>query len=278
MVPAQAAREMIERLTAQPDTLSLSTVLADAYPSSGPELLQNRDLRRRVLERIATAPHSSEASALERFPMDEVAPVANLFVGKIKSQLRFSESFHWLQKHPKRLDLTALIDRIRVWRTMDPMQLSELIHLLHRYGPDEVLSELAMDNELYVAPGPNLGPSKAYDSQAEIALIGLAYRKTEETLGSSGFEKALLKVLDILLTSTTIHISVYHAIIDLLMRVWLPKNVETRLKLASLARQLAEHLMSLSGVTSRTLDNTIGSLNLWADKLESMRFNKSNNY
>ncbi len=56
LAPAPVARAMIERLICQPDSLSLSTVLAEAYLSVGPELSQDTEFRRRVLERIALAP------------------------------------------------------------------------------------------------------------------------------------------------------------------------------------------------------------------------------
>ena len=56
LAPAPAARSMIQNLINQPDTLSLSTVLADAYLSAGPEVLQDDQFRHQVLERIALAP------------------------------------------------------------------------------------------------------------------------------------------------------------------------------------------------------------------------------
>jgi hypothetical protein len=50
------ARTMIEKLSDQPDSLELASVLTEAYLSAGPELLQDATFRRRVLERIAIAP------------------------------------------------------------------------------------------------------------------------------------------------------------------------------------------------------------------------------
>jgi hypothetical protein len=76
LAPSPAVRSLIERLVAQSDTLFLSTVLTEAYLSAGPDLSQDSRLRRRVLERIAIAPASRWPGNLQRFPTDEVAPIA----------------------------------------------------------------------------------------------------------------------------------------------------------------------------------------------------------
>jgi hypothetical protein len=104
LAPAPAVRDMIERLIDQPDTRSLSTVLAEAYLLAGPELAQDRAFRRRILERLASAPWTWPSS-LGRFPADEVAPIAHLLVGKTESESAPSESHHWLSDHPELLDI-----------------------------------------------------------------------------------------------------------------------------------------------------------------------------
>lgn len=125
LAPAPATRDMIGRLIAQSDTHSLSGVLAEAYLSAGPELSQDHELRRRVLERIAIAP-GRWPSQLNRFPTSEIALIANEFVGKIKSQ-GVSEAHHWLFKHPDFLDVTFLAKRLRGWGRMNPYQTAELM-------------------------------------------------------------------------------------------------------------------------------------------------------
>jgi hypothetical protein len=90
--PTPAARRVIERLLSQPNTMILSTVLAEAYLSAGPELSQDKAFRRRVLERIAIGATATRP-VLGRFPPDEVAPIAHRVIGKIQSN-HFSESFY----------------------------------------------------------------------------------------------------------------------------------------------------------------------------------------
>lgn len=55
LAPVPAARAMIERLIAQPDSFALSGVLVEAYLSAALELSQDHQLRHRVQERIAIA-------------------------------------------------------------------------------------------------------------------------------------------------------------------------------------------------------------------------------
>jgi hypothetical protein len=92
---ANAARDMIKRLIAQPNTEALSRVLADAYLSSGPKLSQDKKLRRTVLDRIAVAPADRQLPALNQFPSDEVAPIANQLVTSVDSD-ETSEAYVWL--------------------------------------------------------------------------------------------------------------------------------------------------------------------------------------
>jgi predicted NACHT family NTPase len=82
--PTPAARRVIELPVSQPNTSTLSTVLAEAYLSAGPELSQDKAFRRRVLERsaIAATPQGPEPR-LMRFPPDEVAPIAHRLRGHL---------------------------------------------------------------------------------------------------------------------------------------------------------------------------------------------------
>jgi len=204
LAPVPAARDMIERLIAKPDSRSLSTILAEAYLSVGVELSQDREFRRRVLERIAIAPVSARfPGELMRFPEDEVAPIAHLAVGKIASNLRVSEAHGWLNGYSARLDVVSLVERLRAWRTMNSIQISELIHLLHSFAPDTVLAEMASDTDMYTAPGPTF-ETGSYGSQAEVALIGLSHSAIVERPNSPGFNAALLQVLRALVNSKSI--------------------------------------------------------------------------
>jgi hypothetical protein len=170
LAPAPAARDMIERLIAQSDSHSLSAVLAEAYLSAGPELSQDYKLRRNVLERIAIAPMVweprtlGESKTLDRFSKDEVAPIANLFIGKIESNLRTSGAYSWLHDYPELAEWKLLTKRLQTWQRMNSIQVAELIYLLHADGPDTVLAEIVSDADMYASPGPRF-LSIEYNSQ-----------------------------------------------------------------------------------------------------------------
>jgi hypothetical protein len=188
---------MIECLIAQSDTHLLSTVLTEAYLSSGPELSQDVQLRRRVLERIAIAPASemSNNAELERFPPDEIAPVVNEFVGTTASS-ELSECHDWLVSRRGVLDVEHQAQKLKKWRERNPWALSELVYFVHREGPAPLLMRLASDVAMYESPGPTF-PGFSYSCQAEIALLGLMER--EDTVGSSPeFDSTLLQIFRIL--------------------------------------------------------------------------------
>ncbi|MCX6634056.1 MAG: hypothetical protein NT090_03030, partial [Acidobacteria bacterium] len=111
MASLPAARDLLDHLMAQPDTKSLGAVLAEVYLSGRPELAKGRNLRSRVLERIAVCPVSPLFSGTElaRFPGSEVAPVANEWLGRTQNSIRVSESFRWLDDNPKALNVDTLV-------------------------------------------------------------------------------------------------------------------------------------------------------------------------
>ncbi len=78
LAPAPVVRAMLERLMAQDDSPEIAAVLADAYFTSGVEIHQDRDLRTRIVNRLAVA---TATLALNRFPVEEVAPIANSAIG-----------------------------------------------------------------------------------------------------------------------------------------------------------------------------------------------------
>jgi NACHT domain len=130
----------------------------------------------KLLEQIAIGAASrGPQPALMRFLPDEVAPIANRLIGKIQSN-HISESHHWLLDHPERIQPEILAKRLRKWRSMSPFQATELIHLLHASGPNTLLVEMAANTDMYTATGPSFDSGEAYNSQTEIALIGLSRR------------------------------------------------------------------------------------------------------
>jgi len=84
LATTSAARTIIEQLIAQEDTEALSDVLAQAYLATGQKFTLDHGFRQKVLERIAVLP-SSRRPVLEHFPEEEVAPIANRFLGTIES-------------------------------------------------------------------------------------------------------------------------------------------------------------------------------------------------
>jgi hypothetical protein len=276
-----AVRDLIERLIAQPDTESLAEVLAEAYLSTGSELAQDRDLRRRVLERVAIAPRSWDAQALNRFPKEEVAPIAHALVGTIQSSFTTSESHRWLTAHPELVEATSVWKRLQAWQSMTPMQLSELVHLLHKFAPDEMLTEIVKFPSLYTSIGPifednNISDS-AYQTQGEIAFIGLLTRNTSEvSIQRGGFETALCMSMQILLNSQQINWATLHRIDNFLetltAKILTAWDINTKQEFALLARQLADHIetVQLSKEPIEIRESSITALKVWANRLEGV--------
>jgi hypothetical protein len=280
LAPAPADRDMIERLIAQRDTLALSTVLTEAYLSTSPELLQDQKLRQRVLERIAIAPTNESDGNLMRFPSEEVAPIANHSIGKLKSELSVSESMYWFRDHQELLDITVLSARLREWQRMKPVQVTELIFLLHAFGPEHILAEMALDTSMYAASGLKFENGEYFNLQAEIALAALAIRQIDATASSSGVNAALLQILHILLISEKFTFWIVFndtgtSSLKNLSTLPPPEDISTWPEFASLARRLAERFAEIKDteleretVKLEARDPTVAALNFWADSLD----------
>lgn len=267
LAPAPAAREVIEKLMACPDSESLSSVLAEAYLSAGAELSQDASLRCRVIERIAVAPEA-RGSVLGRFPVDEVKPIANLLVGVAAHGLDTSGAYTWFCVNPNFLNEAILLRRIGDWRRMHPIQLGELVHLLHQHGSAKSLMQLARIPELYSAPGPTFGPGRpAYGSQAEIALMGLLGRDLKSP-PTQAWELAVLEILRVLskanLGDQNGFIFSLTRVLERFVTIPPPRDPDLRLEYMKLARKLAgkPELRKLQQ-SSKVVD----LLNEWADSL-----------
>ncbi len=197
VAPAPAAREMIERLIDQPNSGSLAVVLAEAYLAAGPELREDAELRQRVLTRIAVAPSGKRmGKVLDRFDPAEVAPIANLHVGTVEIPNDLSGAYGFLWNHEDLFDITNGTRRLKAWREMTPMQVTELVHLIHSYAREDALAEVAAWTEMYESCGPRFDPGYEYTCQAEIALIGLAKGSSRDRRKeSSGAGAAMLASL-----------------------------------------------------------------------------------
>jgi len=278
LTTTSAARTMIEQLIAQDDTEALFDVLAQAYLAAGQALAQDGDLRQKVMERIAVAPGSraliDHRSALDHFPEEEVAPLANRLLGAIESDINMSGSYYWLIDHSNKLDLSLLLEKLRAWKDMNPFQLAELIDIVHIFGSDSLLLEMAADKNMYASPGPTLKNGSKYGNQAEIAIFGIARRK--KIRPSPGVDTVLLQILRILGKQKAFKGSLRTCIplsgfLEKYTEKGFPKKVQTWEELALLARTLAEHLPKserpLFG-REKYFEKSISLLNSWADSLE----------
>lgn len=270
-----AVRHLIEQLVAQPDTESLGEVLAEAYLSAGSGLAQDQELRRRILERIAVSPGSWEAQPLNRFPVAEVAPITNTLIGMIQSEITISESLIWLSEHPNFLKVRPLVKRLQSWKNMTSIRIADLIYLVHRFAPDEILIDIAKDKALYSSEGPVFGRgSDTYFSQAEIALIGLSLSNVSRSK-LEGLKVCLRQIIRVFISKDDISWFSLHSINDFLREEifeisassW---SLDEKQEFASLARDLAIHLMTIKTKEGpiNAQGSAVSALNRWADLLE----------
>ncbi|MEH1797505.1 NACHT domain-containing protein [Nostoc sp.] len=272
-----AVRDLIEQLIAQPDTEFLSGVLTEAYLSGGSELAQDKDLRRRVLERVAIAPTGSKGTeSLNRFPQEEVAPIANALVGCIRSNNMLSESYVFLHLHPTIVNADFLLVRLQTWRSMTPFQVSEIIYLLHKLAPDEILAKMAKVTDLYTSVGATFKDGVVYYSQAEVAFLGLLSRDFANRQVTEGFKAVFSIIMTVLCNSKSFSWGTLNSFESLMQRqlteVLTLQNQETKQEFALLARKLAIHLKSAKVEEPIEVRKTaIKSLNNWANLLEGVK-------
>ncbi len=117
-----------------------------------------------------------EGEQLNRFPVEEVAPIANALVGTIKSNVSSSESFCWLHYHPQLIDFNSLYKRLQKWQSMTFMQVAKLFFLLHKFALNEILMEIA---KMHSSVDTTFDSS--YTCMGQIALFGLANRDFNES-------------------------------------------------------------------------------------------------
>ncbi|MBG1271945.1 NACHT domain-containing protein [Nostoc sp. WHI] len=273
-----AVRDLIEQLITQPDTESLSEVLTEAYLSAGLELAQDQDLRRRVLERVAIAPAISFGrQSLSRFPQKEVTPLANALVGSIKSNIRLSESYRFLSLNPTIVNIKLLLEKLKTWQDKNPFQLSEIVYLLHKTAPDEILAKIAKMTDLYASVGPNFRDTEVYHSQAEIALIGLSSRDFDSRQVTEGFTAVFRIVISVFCSSESLSWGTLHSFESLLRgeltELSTLQNPEKKQEFALLARKLATHLKRVKLETEpiEVRPRAIKALNNWANLLEGVK-------
>jgi hypothetical protein len=262
---------MIRRLINQPDAENLSTVLSEAYLSSGTEIARDQSFREKVLERIACLPHSSGMrSMLDRFSIEEAAVAANHYVARIKSTRALSEAFVWLREHREHFNSTIQAVRLNRWKEMSSIQLSELFYLTHLAAPASMLAKLAADDALYRSSGPQFEGGASYGSQAEIAFLALNRRDLT-------MPDAVLLTVVRTLADPKVEISLNSSLFDLSIRNFVPRGRAIAKELKIFAQRLAARLERPGShpALSAGLDEWIGNLKRFAGKTHTSRTKKA---
>ena len=173
------ARRAINLLLSAEGSRSLGGVLADAYISAGEKVAQDHVLRKKVITRVATAPSNFNQQGLERFPHDEAIQVANQAIGRIASRLSTSEAYWFLLQNGTEIDQPQFQRKLRSWRRLSAIGLSELISIsFNRLVMIDNL-QLQIPSECYSSPGPSFTEEEShelesYTTQSEIAILALA--------------------------------------------------------------------------------------------------------
>ncbi len=123
---------------------------------------------------------------------------------------------------------------------MNPVQLSELVYLLHRYGPDSLLLTVAGHVELYAAPGPKFDEGGGhFGVQAEIALLGLRRRGRNEA--SNGVDAVALQCLSAMSDRTVLpEETTQSLVLGAVLDVGQLTSPRVSLELENLAQELSE--------------------------------------
>lgn len=180
LATVKAAKDVIEGLIVLEDTAALGAVLGDSYLSAERELKHDSELRRRVVERIAIAPHSN---ILSRFPSNDVTTIANSLIGRISTNLGVSEAYWWLIDNVSSIDENTLRRTLANWRNLHPVGLSELVYLIHQWGSEKLFRYLFNMSEIYSVEGPSFQRERKdedqekYGIQAVIASMAFSGRK-----------------------------------------------------------------------------------------------------
>jgi hypothetical protein len=195
------ARQMLEELLVQEDTKMLCDILLDALSSISVEIFQNNEFRRRVLQRALKAPQPvAPMNVPGRFNQDEVYEMALECVGTSNFNRTVSAAYIVLvRRGVKPSDASRLLQRLQRWHHMTSIQITELVYLVHIYGDDNILQTVSENRDLYLSQGPNFGDRERYNTQLEIAALGMLERNRGKTSQSSrgmdAFYKSLLHVL-----------------------------------------------------------------------------------
>ncbi|MDJ0901412.1 MAG: NACHT domain-containing protein [Xenococcus sp. MO_188.B8] len=259
-----AVRELIEDLIAQEDTRPLGEILTEVYFAADADLKQDLDLRKKVIKRIAISPRNiGDTKTLERFPEEEAVVVANNFIGKIKTNIFTSNAYFYLLNNPEVIDFDALENKIKSWKQLTPIQISELINIIHGDAPDSLLQKISQDQALYRSPGVKFKTrNQEYTSQADIALLGLSERDLTKSKNTYGFESSLLVVLEAisinLSTESIITVLAFYRLANNIMKIhWYPQSKNANQKICDLIKKILPKLKKIDNIPSSVKASTI---------------------
>jgi NACHT domain/NACHT N-terminal Helical domain 1 len=181
LAPALDARRVIHQLLSAEESRSLGGILADAYISAGEKITKDGALRKKVITRVATAPSTFSQQGLERFPRNEAIQIANQIIGRTTSTFSTSEAYWFLLQNVSEIDLSQFQRKLKSWRRLSAVGLSELIYVSFNRLITMDNLQLRIPGECYSSPGPSFVDDEShelesYTTQAEIAILALASR------------------------------------------------------------------------------------------------------
>lgn len=171
-----AALEIIRSLMIQPNSLSISSVLAEAFRAAKGRIGKDEEFRFSVIERIALSPMDRLNFNLSIFPEDEVSPIANRCLGKMEYPEKLSQAHDWFNFHGDKLDVAMQLGKLEHWQQFQPNPLDELVYHLHKSAPIADLLNFSSMQEIYLSQGPSFSPVDQYECQGEAAFEGIAER------------------------------------------------------------------------------------------------------
>ena len=190
LAPAPTVRPLIEALLGQSKVRA--GLLAEAYLSAGPELMEDRELRQRVMSAVARAQSSWNEVGINGFSEDEFAPFANQAIGLNRGYT--SHAYYWLSDHPSFADFTSMAQQLRNPSALSADGIGELVYIIHYRGDDNLLGEIGRrGTSFYSLPGPEL-----YETQAELAFLALSHRGAAP---GPGADTAFLQALNAILSA-----------------------------------------------------------------------------
>lgn len=190
---APMAIKMLKTLIKQKDSTPLESVITEAYLSSSAKLSTETKLRKNILNRIAICT-LGDSTSLDKFPIDEVTPIANSTLGKSKSNI--TNSYFWIAKNPKKLNQRKIISKFRNRANLHPIQTAEIFLTICAYSKESDLKIVAESNIINQAT-QLLHISAPPTSFPELAITSLFIRNSDTAnIDTPACDTILLKSLN----------------------------------------------------------------------------------